>query len=934
MSSASSITVAVRVRPFTVKESGNLAQTPEGQTFSGDGALAASSLPKLQPKGIRKIVQVLDEHVLVFDPPDSNPLTKFQRTLHNPGKRIKDMRYAFDRVFDETATQEEVYANTTMQLLDGVIDGYNATVFAYGATGCGKTHTISGTPEKPGIIFSTMRDLFDKIKAVQDIKHVEISLSYLEIYNETIRDLLIPNGAGKTLQLREDADKRISVPGLSMHTPTDVHEVMDMILTGNANRTISPTEANAVSSRSHAVLQVNVMQKPRTAGLSEEFTMATLSIIDLAGSERASVTKNRGDRLLEGANINRSLLALGNCINALCDPHRRCHVPYRDSKLTRLLKFSLGGNCKTVMIVCVSPSSQHYDETHNTLKYGNRAKNIKTKVTRNMINVDRHVSQYVKAIYDLRQEVEELKSKLAEKTVASSDKSEKARKLQEDQVEEAIRLFKSTMSTQRGFLQARMADIAEYHEVGAKLNMYNAWMRSYDEITAPLPDLLVTQRSVAMSMMRELEIKRNTLRNRTEVSTYDGAHDTAVSSYVKQLESKGVAPDLLKKFQTEAQASKQAAEIEVLQAEIGALDRVHSRQEQLLQTAASATLHCLVGLKQVASEDISHPSLDVMHKLCIDTVGNAISGAVVSKPPPEFGSPMKRAPAVAASPATFGTPLKPPQPMFPHLKQASYLLPTSLSSPMRSPRTFKNSPRKSVGVVMPPRKVKPSPGKAKRVRFQKEDEDGYETVEEENAPYETTLDFSVPEPTAPAPVASAAPAAAPTSAGKPARNSRMAPLGSDSNFGPYSEDHSYTVSTLTSDTATIRRASVARQVHEDTSMSSDPMNEPSGPRFMMPTTAAARRRLSPSTKHNVEATVGARRVMSESKGLGGAMRARRVAESPRQNRRLTVTGGLGSSMRVSNPAAVAQHIQEEVDLPRPGSGSSRMSGGGAKPGWR
>ncbi|ODQ50241.1 hypothetical protein SAICODRAFT_174179 [Saitoella complicata NRRL Y-17804] len=162
----------------------------------------------------------------------------------------------------------------------------------------------------------------------------------------------------------------------------------------------------------------------------------------------------------------------------------------------------------------------------------------------------------------------------------------------------------------------------------------------------------------------------------------------------------------------------------------------------------------------------------------------------------------------------------------------------------------------------------------------------------------------------------------------------MAPLGSDSNFGPYSEDHSYTVSTLTSDTATIRRASVARQVHEDTSMSSDPMNEPSGPRFMMPTTAAARRRLSPSTKHNVEATVGARRVMSESKGLGGAMRARRVAESPRQNRRLTVTGGLGSSMRVSNPAAVAQHIQEEVDLPRPGSGSSRMSGGGAKPGWR
>ena len=130
--------------------------------------------------------------------------------------------------------------------------------------------------------------------------------------------------------------------------------------------------------------------------------------------------ENRGARLNEGANINKSLLALGNCINALCDPRRRNHVPYRDSKLTRLLKFSLGGNCKTVMIVCVSPSSQHYDETLNTLKYADRAKEIKTKLIRNQHNLDRHVGSYLKMITEQKQEIEELRareSKMVESTI-------------------------------------------------------------------------------------------------------------------------------------------------------------------------------------------------------------------------------------------------------------------------------------------------------------------------------------------------------------------------------------------------------------------------------------------------------------------------------------------------------------------------------------
>lgn len=188
----------------------------------------------------------------------------------------------------------------------------------------------------------------------------------------------------KPLMLRE-SEHRVVVPGLTEHTPRSAGEVLELIRQGNLKRTTNFTEANATSSRSHAVLSVNLKMKPRTADISESYSLSTLSVIDLAGSERARVTNNKGARLHEGANINKSLLALGNCINALCDPKQRGHVPFRNSKLTRLLKHSLTGNCRTQLIVCVSPSSGHYDETYNTLQYANRAKDIKTKVTRNVV---------------------------------------------------------------------------------------------------------------------------------------------------------------------------------------------------------------------------------------------------------------------------------------------------------------------------------------------------------------------------------------------------------------------------------------------------------------------------------------------------------------------------------------------------------------------
>ena len=339
----------VRVRPLTHKENG-LIEPLSSNNFNSDASL--TSTPSKAPlRTSRRIIDVLDDRVLIFDPPDNDPTRSFQsQTFIRPGtKRYKDQRYAFDKVFAESSSQSQVFSETTLPLIDGILDGYNATVFAYGATGCGKTHTISGTPEDPGIIIRTMNELFQRIKDVETTFNVQISLSYLEIYNEMIRDLLAsPNAPTPRsgLALQESAGHKISVAGLSEHHPKTPEEVINMVIEGNRRRTQSPTMANATSSRSHAVLQINV--KKRQVGHDSE-QCATLSIIDLAGSERASATQNSGKRMTEGANINKSLLALGNCINALCEGVKG-HIPYRNSKLTRLLKFSLGGNCRTVMV--------------------------------------------------------------------------------------------------------------------------------------------------------------------------------------------------------------------------------------------------------------------------------------------------------------------------------------------------------------------------------------------------------------------------------------------------------------------------------------------------------------------------------------------------------------------------------------------------------
>lgn len=253
----------------------------------------------------------------------------------------------------------------------------------------------------------------------------DIRVCYVEIYNEYIKDLLNSEKNAEYLDLRDDPLKGVTIAGAVEMKVQNVEQIMKLLYQGNKRRTTEATNANEASSRSHAIFQVQVIGKPRTKNIKMHKTIGKLSLIDLAGSERGTVTENRGMRLREGAKINQSLLALANCINALGDTNRKgSFVPYRDSKLTRMLKDSLGGNCKTVMIVTISPSASQFEETINTLKYANRAKNIKTKPIENKKLVELHIAEYKNVIAELRSEVDTLKSKL--RTNKSKQKKEES----------------------------------------------------------------------------------------------------------------------------------------------------------------------------------------------------------------------------------------------------------------------------------------------------------------------------------------------------------------------------------------------------------------------------------------------------------------------------------------------------------------------------
>ncbi|XP_015184984.1 PREDICTED: kinesin-like protein KIF16B isoform X3 [Polistes dominula] len=381
-----SVKVAVRVRPFNKRE------------------LAMNA---------KNIVQMDGKRTRIFSTKTPGSCREIDR------EKYKDFTFdhsywSFDLTDDNYASQEEVFYDLGTDVIESAFEGYNACVFAYGQTGSGKTFTMMGSPESQGLIPRICKTLFARMAAGKESgASYRTEVSFLEIHNERVKDLLkIDQTQSHSLRVREHPKRGPYVQDLSSHLVYDYSDIQECMVRGNTHRTTASTNMNDVSSRSHAIFTITFVQAGFSEGNMPSETVSKVHLVDLAGSERANATGATGQRLKEGAHINKSLVTLGSVISALAEvsssgdsssSKRNVFIPYRDSVLTWLLKDSLGGNSKTIMIAAISPADCNYGETLSTLRYANRAKNIINKPT---INEDPNV----KLIRELREEIQKLKS--------------------------------------------------------------------------------------------------------------------------------------------------------------------------------------------------------------------------------------------------------------------------------------------------------------------------------------------------------------------------------------------------------------------------------------------------------------------------------------------------------------------------------------------
>lgn len=349
-----------------------------------------------------------------------------------------DKAFTYDYVFDQETCQASVYDTCVSSLIPKLFEGFNVTILAYGQTGSGKTFTMgtccsssNAASEEAGIIPRAVQDIFQHIAQASD-KVFLVRASFLEIYKEDVFDLFSRSQERESLAIREDTGGAIKIPNLTELGVTACDETIRLLEVGSASRSTASTNMNSRSSRSHAIFTLTVEQQDK--GTAAAATVAKFHLVDLAGSERAGKTKAVGERLREGININRGLLSLGNVISALCDGNS--HVPYRDSKLTRLLQDSLGGNSHTVMIACVSPADSNLEETLNTLRYADRARKIKNKP---IVNVDPAQAEVAK----LRQQLQDAMIQLMKCRTVQGEGGESSSPSEDDATKKELSLVLS-----------------------------------------------------------------------------------------------------------------------------------------------------------------------------------------------------------------------------------------------------------------------------------------------------------------------------------------------------------------------------------------------------------------------------------------------------------------------------------------------------------
>lgn len=433
-------------------------------------------------------------HITTLRAPDEQETS----VASSPSKarKLTDKSFAFDSSFwshdpddKDYANQEDIYNSLGEEFLDHNFEGYHTCIFAYGQTGSGKSYTMMGTPDNPGLIPRTCEDLFERIDAAHnDDSSVayNVRVSYFEVYNEHVRDLLVPvvpNTPPNYLKIRESPTEGPYVKDLTEVPVRNIHEIMRYIKVGDASRTVASTKMNDTSSRSHAVFTIMLKQIHHDMETDETTERSSrIRLVDLAGSERAKTTEATGARLREGSNINKSLATLGRVIAALAGPKqlrsgkRKDIVPYRDSILTWLLKDSLGGNSKTAMIACVAPSD--YEETLSTLRYADQAKRIRTRAK---VNQD-HISSAERdaQIATMAQEIRMLQ-------ISVSDSREREKNAQE--AEERLEEYQIRVGTMQRMMEERSM-VAESKI--KKLQMENEALKLHlklaiDSLKNPIP---------------------------------------------------------------------------------------------------------------------------------------------------------------------------------------------------------------------------------------------------------------------------------------------------------------------------------------------------------------------------------------------------------------------------------------------------------------
>ncbi|CAH1972434.1 unnamed protein product [Acanthoscelides obtectus] len=387
------------------------------------------------------------------------PLRESEKTLNNKRyihlernvlqllKSNISRTFQFCKVFGEESTQVDLYRCIAVPIVEKVLKGYNGTIFAYGQSGTGKTHTMIGdikNSDQKGIVPNIFSHIFAQISlANHDISYA-VTVTYLEIYNEDIRDLLSDDPT-KKLKVQEKPGVGVYVKDLLGFTVNSLETVDEILTKGNKNRSTGATKLNDSSSRSHAIFTVSIESKNK---VTNKTTFGKLNLVDLAGSERVNKTQATGDRLREAGKINMSLSILGNVISALVDG-KSSHIPYRNSKLTRLLQDSLGGNSLTAMVAMISPNILDYEESLYTLMYADRVKHIQNRV---------HINSEKQSLIDsLESKIGELRLQLADLTVAEQKEKKKERKKMNNSLElENIELEKSMLENKIYIIQKKI----------------------------------------------------------------------------------------------------------------------------------------------------------------------------------------------------------------------------------------------------------------------------------------------------------------------------------------------------------------------------------------------------------------------------------------------------------------------------------------------